>query len=161
MKKLIRVLWLTALGVAMLAAAAAGQVKLVKGQTLYVPSQTSFMSGSHSGSHSFDAKPTVFFHNADQNNAINIVRIDFYNSDGKLVEKYLQQPLKINPNSATRIYVKERLPGEEGAGAHFIIQWQADQKVVEPLVETWFVGASGTRGYAYTSPAKVIQEVAD
>jgi len=161
MKKLTKVLWLTTLGVLMLGGLAAGEVKLIKGQTLYVPSYTSFMSGSHAGSHAFEAKPTIFIHNTDQNNPINIVRIDFYNTDGKLVEKYLQQPRKLNANSATRINVKELLKGEEGSGAHFIIQWQAENKVVEPLVQTWFVGAVGTRGYAYTSPARIIQEDAN
>ena len=89
------------------------------------------------------------------------MRIDFYDTNGKLVEKYLQQPKKVNANAATRINVKELLKGEEGSGAHFIIQWQADHKVVEPLVQTWFVGAVGTRGYSYTSPARIIQEDAD
>jgi len=119
------------------------------------------MSGSQADSHSFEAKPTIFIHNTDQNNTINIVRIDFYNTDGKLVEKYLQQPRKLNANSATRINVKELLKGEEGSGAHFIIQWQAENKVVEPLVQTWFVGAVGTRVYSYTSPARIIQEDAN
>jgi len=158
MKRLVKMLLLTALGFSLLAGSAAGGVKLIKGQTLYVPCYTSFMSGSHAGSHAFEAKPTIFIHNTDQNNPINIVRMDFYNTNGKLVEKYLQQPQKLNANSATRINVKELLTGEEGSGAHFIIQWQAPNKVVEPLVQTWFVGAVGTRGYSYTSPARVIQE---
>jgi hypothetical protein len=161
MKRLFKVLWLTTMGVLLLAGLAAGEVKLIKGQTLYVPSYTSLMSGSQVGSHAFEAKPTIFLHNTDPNNPINIVRIDFYNTDGKLMEKYLQQPRKLNPNSATRINVKELLKGEEGSGAHFIIQWQAENKVVEPLVQTWFVGAVGTRGYSFSSPARIIQEDAN
>ena len=160
MNKLIKVLLLATLGCATLTGLAAGEVKLVKGQTIYVPSYTSFMGGK-AASYAFEAKPTIFFHNTDQNNPINIVRIDFYNTNGKLVEKYLQQPLKLNPNSATRINVKELIKGEEGSDAHFIIQWQADNRVVEPLVQTWFVGAVGTRGYSYTSQARIIQENAD
>ncbi len=154
MKKLIKVLFGATIGLSMLSGLAASEVKLIKGQTLYVPSQTSVMSGSHS----FDAKPTIFIHNADQNNSINIVRCDFYNTDGKLVEKYLQQPLKLNANAATRINIKERITGEEGSGAHFIIQWQADNKVVEPLVEVWFIGAVGSRGHSFVSHPRIIHE---
>jgi hypothetical protein len=161
MNRLIEILLLTTMAFSLLAGLAAGEVKLIKGQTIYVPCYTSFMSGSHADSHAFEAKPTVFIHNTDQKNPINIVRIDFYNTDGKLVEKYLQQPKKLNANASTRINVKELLKGEEGSGAHFIIQWQAENRVVEPLVQTWFVGAVGTRGYSYTSPARVIQEEAD
>ena len=155
MKRLLKVLLLATMAGSLLAGSSAGEVRLIKGQTLYVPSYTSFIGG---GGHAFEAKPTIFIHNTDQNNPINIVRIDFYNTDGKLVEKYLQQPKKLNANTATRINVKELLKGEEGSGAHFIIQWQAENKVVEPLVQTWFVGAVGTRGYSYTSPARIIQE---
>lgn len=157
MKGLIKVLLWAAVAGSLLVGSAAGEVRLIRGQTLYVPCYTSFMSGSHA----FEAKPTVFIHNTDQNNPINIVRMDFFNTHGKLVEKYLQQPRKLNANSATRINMKEFLKGEEGSGAHFIIQWQAENKVVEPLVQTWFVGAVGTRGYSYTSPARIIQEDAD
>jgi hypothetical protein len=157
MKRLIKVLWLTTMGVSMLADLAAGEVKLVKGQTLYVPCRTSFLGADHS----FDVKSTIFIHNTDQNNQITIVRIDFYNTDGKLVEKYLQQPLKLDANAATRIIVKERLAGEAGSGAHFIIQWQAENKVVEPLVEIWLFSAVGTRGHSFTAQAKVIQEDAN
>ena len=159
MKRLLKVLWWTIMAGSLLAGSAAGEVRLIKGQTLYVPSYTSFIAAA--GGHVFEAKPTIFIHNTDQNNPINIVRIDFYDTNGKLVEKYLQQPKKVNANAATRINVKELLKGEEGSGAHFIIQWQADHKVVEPLVQTWFVGAVGTRGYSYTSPARIIQEDAD
>ena len=129
MPRLIKVLLLATLGCITLNGLAAGEVKLVKGQTIYVPSYTSFMGG-RAPAYAFEAKPTIFFHNTDQNHPISIVRLDFYNTDGKLVEKYLQQPLKLNPNSATRVNVKELLKGEEGSGAHFIIQWQADHKVV-------------------------------
>ncbi len=157
MQRRIKVIWLTALGSLMLAGLAAGEVRLLKGQTLYAPSQTSHIAGTHS----FDVKPIIFIHNTDQNQPINIVRIDFYDTNGVLVEKYLQKPMKLNANSSTRINVKERLAGEEGAGAHFIIQWQAENKVVEPLFQVWFIGATGNRGYSFTSPVRIIQEDAN
>ena len=157
MKRLIQVLLFTTMAFSMLSGLAAGEVKLTKGQTLYVPGYTSILSGIHT----FEVKPTIFIHNTDQNNNINIVRIDFYNTNGKLVERYLQKPQKLNANAATRINIRELLKGEEGSGAHFIIQWQAENKVVEPLVQAWFVGAVGTRGYSYTSPARIIQEDAN
>ena len=158
MNKLLKVLWLTTLGVSLLAGLAAGEVKLIKGQTLYVPCYTSFIGG---GGHAFPVRATIFIHNTDPNNPIKIVRQDFYNTQGKLVEKYLQQPMVLNALAATRINVKEPLQGEEGSGAHFIIQWQAENKVVEPLVQAWFVGGVGNRGYSYTSPARIIQEDAN
>jgi len=157
MKRLSRVLLLTIMALSMLTGLAAGEVKLIKGQTFYVPCHTSFISGGNS----FDLNATVFLHNTDPHNPINIVRIDFYNTSGKLVAKYLQQPLKLNALAATHIKVKDPLKGEEGSGAHLIIQWQAENKVVEPLVESWFLGAAGTRGYSFVSKARIIQEDAN
>jgi hypothetical protein len=154
MKRLIRALLLTTLGFSLLAGPAAGEVKRVKGQTLYLPSYSSFIKNGHS----YDIQPTIFIHNVDQHNPINIVRLDLFDSNGKLVEKDVQQPVKLNANAAIRFNMNDNLQGEEGAEAHVIIQWQAPHKVIEPLVEAWFLGAAGTRGYTFTSQAKVIHE---
>jgi len=154
MKRLIQVIWLAIVGILLLVGPAAGGVKRVKGQTLYLPCYSSFISSGHS----YDIHPTIFIHNTDQHHPINIVRLDFFNSSGKLVEKYLQHPLKLNANAATRFDINDYLEGEEGAEAHVVIQWQAPNKVDEPLVEAWFLGSAGTRGYTFSTRANVIQE---
>ena len=51
MKTVSRVFWLVGmmtLGFSLLAGGASGEVKLVKGQTIYIPSPTSFVAGTHS-----------------------------------------------------------------------------------------------------------------
>ena len=157
MKTVSKVVWLigmVTLGFSLAAGGAAAEVKLVKGQTLYIPSPTSFMAGTHS----LNVRATVFIHNADPNNAINITGIDFYNSGGKLVEKYLTQPLQLNALSATRVNVKQPLEGEDGMASHFVIQWQSEHKVVEPSIEGWFTGVSGTRGFSFTTYPRIMRE---
>jgi hypothetical protein len=65
MKNLSRVFWLIGmmtLGFSLVAGVAAGEVKLVKGQTLYIPSPTSFIAKGYS----FPIRATVFIHNTDQ-----------------------------------------------------------------------------------------------
>jgi len=160
MKIFSRLLWLIGmmtLGFSLVAGGAAAEVKLVKGQTLYIPSPTSFMAGTYS----FNVRATVFIHNADPNNAINITGIDFYNSGGKLVEKYVTQPVKLNALAATRVNVKQPLEGEDGMAAHFVIQWQSEHKVVEPLLNGWLTAVSGTRGFSFTTYPRIIREDAD
>jgi hypothetical protein len=160
MKNLSKVFLLTIImimGSLLFAGLAAGEVKLLKGQTCYVPCPTSFIAGTYS----FDLRATVFIHNTDKNNAINIIGIDFYDSSGKLVAKYLQQPLRLNPFAATRINVKAPLAGEDGMAAHFIVQWQSENKVAEPLMQGLFFGSSGTRGYSFTLQPRIIQEDAN
>lgn len=145
------------MGLALFAGMAAGQVKLVKGQTLYLPIATSYISDDYS----FNVNATIVIHNTDPDHAINIVKLDFYNTSGQLVEKYLQQPLKLNPSAGTRIHVKHSVSGEEGMAAHFVIQWQAKTKVVEPLVGGLLLGARGTRGYSFGTTPRIVQETAD
>jgi hypothetical protein len=160
MKTLSRVVWLVAMmtvGFSLAAGGAAAEVKLVKGQTVYIPSPTSFVAGTHS----FFVRATVYIHNTDPTQAIIITGIDFYNSGGKLVEKYLTQPLQLNALAATRVNVKQPLEGEDGMAAHFVIKWQAEHKVVEPLISGWFTGVSGTRGFSFTTSPRIIQEEAN
>ena len=157
MKKLVKVLLLMVVAFSLLAGPASAKVRLIKGQTLYVPCYTTFYSGGHP----FDVTTVIYIHNADPHNAIDIVKIDLYNTEGKLVEKYLQKPLKLNSFATHRINVKAPLQGEEGAGANFIVQWQANKKVIIPLINALFLGARGTQGYSFTSPARVIKEESD
>jgi hypothetical protein len=110
---------------------------------------------------SFSVYPTIVIHNTDPDHAINIVKMDFYNSSGELVKKYLQQPLKLNPSAGTRIHLKNALSGQEGTAAHFIIQWQAETRVVEPLVTGLMLGSRGTRGYSLATTPRIVRETAD
>ncbi|MFA4904425.1 MAG: DUF3124 domain-containing protein [Desulfobaccales bacterium] len=145
------------MGLSLVTGMAAGQVKLVKGQTLYLPIATSYVSDDYS----FNVNATIFIHNTDPDHSINIIKMDFYNTSGKLVEKYLQQPLKLAPAAATRIHVKNPLSGEEGTAAHFVIQWQAEAKAVEPIIGGLLFSSSGTRGYSFSTHPRIVQEAAD
>jgi hypothetical protein len=155
--KVLLLIMVMIMGLSLVTDSAIGEVKLVKSQTVYMPCSTSYMAGDHS----FNVKATIFIHNTDPNQSINIVKMDFYNTSGKLVEQYLQQPLKLNPSAATYIHVKNPLTGKEGMAAHFVIQWQAETKVVEPLMRTLMLGSAGTRGYSFTTQPRVIQETTD
>jgi len=145
------------MGLSLLTGLAAGAVKLLKGQTLYLPISTSYMAGDYS----FDVRATIFIHNTDPNHSINIIKMDFYDTSGKLVEKYLQQSLKLNPSAGARINVKDPVSGEEGAVSHFIVQWQAETKVNAPIIRGLMLGAAGTRGYTFETQSRIVQEIAD
>jgi hypothetical protein len=145
------------LGLSVLTGLAVGEVKLVRGQTLYLPISTSYMAGDYA----FDVRATIFIHNTDSDHAINIVKMDFYDTSGKLVEKYFPQPLKLNPAAGTYVRIRNPLTGEEGAVSHFIIQWQAETKVNEPIIRGLMLGSAGTRGYTFETRPRLVQETAD
>jgi hypothetical protein len=138
-------------------ALAIGAVKMLKGQTLYVPSYSNVV-----GDYQYiNIRANLLIHNADPANPITIVRIDNYDTDGKLVENYLSKPVQLNPLAAVRYAIRNPKKGDEGAGANFIVQWKAEKKVIEPLIECIMVGSYGTQGHTFTSQGRVIQEESD
>lgn len=133
---------------------AAAKVKLVKGQTIYVPSYSNIISESYR----VVLRGNLIIHNTDPNQSITIVRIDHYDTNGKLVEKYLTQPLELGPLAATRLTIKKLEQGDEGAGANFMVQWRAQDMVTEPIIESIMVGSLGTQGHSFSSQGRVIHE---
>jgi hypothetical protein len=132
-------------------------VKHVKGQTVYIPSYSNMISGINR----ITLKANLIVHNIDPLHPITVLRIDHYDTNGGLVEHYLPQPLSLKPLAAARIVIKEPKPGDEGAGANFVVQWRADTKVIEPLMECFMVGSVGTQGYSFSSVGRIMQEESD
>ena len=44
-----------------------------------------------------------------------------------------------------------------GVGANFIVEWQATEKVVSPIVEAIMIGGAGTQGLSFVTRGKVIE----
>lgn len=156
-KKLLLMSTLAMINFVSLGGLALGDVKLVKGQTIYIPSYSNIISESHR----IVLRANLIMHNTDPNQSITIVRIDHYDTKGMLVEKYLSQPLKLGPLAATRIVIKKPGRGDEGAGANFMVQWQAQNMVTEPLIECIMIGSHGTQGHSFSSYGRVIYEEKD
>jgi hypothetical protein len=154
LKKAIRLSVLIMTPVFLLTGWAMGEVKLVKGQTIHIVSYPNIVSESYR----INMRGNLIIHNTDQHHPITLVRIDHYNTDGKLVEKYLKSPLKLGPLAASRVIVKQPHHHEEKPGITFIVQWQADQPVTAPLVKCFIVGALSGQGYSFTSSGNVIHE---
>ena len=133
---------------------AAGAVKLLKGQTIYIPSYSNIIGDYQP----INLRANLIIHNTDQTHPITIVRIDNYDTNGKMVEKYLPKPVELKALAATRITIKNPKKGDEGAGANFIVQWKSENKVPEPLIECIMVGSLGTQGHTFVSQGRVIAE---
>jgi hypothetical protein len=131
--------------------------KLIKGQTVYIPSYANVISGPPLMM-VVPLRANLVIHNTDPQQAITVTRVDHYDTHGKLVEKYLAKPLKLDPLGAARIVIKEPKEGAEGLGANFMVQWQAAQKVHEPLIDCLMLGTLGNQGFSFTSQGRIIQE---
>jgi hypothetical protein len=155
--KRILMLFLSMMILVFLGTFAASAIKLLKGQTIYIPSYSNVIGDYQP----INLRANLIIHNTDQLHPITIVRIDNYDTHGKMVENYLAKPVELKPLAATRITIKNPKKGDEGAGANFIVQWKSENKVTEPIIECIMVGSLGTQGHTFTSQGRVIAEEDD
>jgi len=155
--RLFRNIFLATILVILIVNFAIGAVKLVKGQTLYLPSYSNIIVDHRT----ITLRVNLIIHNTDPVHKITIVRIDSHNTNGKLVEKILPESIDLDPLAAIRFTIKDPQKGDMGAGANFIVQWRADHKVTEPLIECIMAGSQGTQGHTFASQGRIIQEESD
>lgn len=146
---------LTLLSLSMPSAQAASEAVLSKGQLVYVPVYSHVYHGDQEKK--FLLTGTVSIRNTDPNHAITIMLADYYDSDGKVIKSYAPQPLTLNPMASTRFVVKES-DTKGGSGANFLVQWQAETEVNEPIMEGVMIGAAGQQGISFTSRGKAINK---
>jgi hypothetical protein len=141
---------------AALPAAAGDTVARCRGQSLYVPVYSHIYSGDRE--RPFYLAVTLSLRNTDPRHSIHLSRVDYYDTDGKLLRHYLEAPVTLGPLASMRYVIGE---GDKagGSGANFIVAWQADQPVVAPVVESVMIGTYTQKGISFTSRARVIETV--
>ena len=137
---------------------AAGQadsgVVLSDGQTVYVPIYSHIYSGLKGNPFSLAA--TLSIRNTDPGHPITLVSVKFYDSDGKLLKEYLDNPTQLKAMASTRYILTESDIGG-GSGANFLVKWTSKTKVNPPLVEGVMIGTRSGQGISFTSRGQVIK----
>lgn len=124
-----------------------------KGAT-YVPVYSSIRFGS--GKTSLDLAVTLSIHNASETSVLMLERIDYFDTAGSLVERYLPKPIALRPFATVEVFVpKEDLRG--GSGANFYVVWATTATAPEPILETVMIGAIGTNSYSFVSQGRTIR----
>jgi hypothetical protein len=131
-------------------------IRLVSGQTVYVPIYTHIYSGLKG--RPFDLAATLSIRNTDPKNSITIVFVEFYNTEGKLIENYLDTPLQLGVLASTRYVIKEGEKKSGGSGANFMVTWKSDTAVTPPIIEAIMIGAKSGQGISFVSRGQVVKE---
>lgn len=126
----------------------------VAGQTIYVPvySHIYYMNARRI----YNLATTLSVRNTDPQRSIIIKTVNYYDTEGQLVQSYLDGSIQLPPLASTDFFV-EQSNSRGGSGANFLVEWVAEETVIEPLVEAVSVGTSGTQGIAFSSPGRVIE----
>jgi len=136
-------------------AGGASEAVISTGQTVYVPVYSHIYSGDRE--HPFYLAATLSIRNTDLKHTIKIFTVDYYDSKGKLLKSYLENPIDLNPLSATRYVIKES-DKSGGSGANFIVKWKSAAKVNAPIIESIMIGTKTQQGISFISRGRVIQE---
>jgi hypothetical protein len=131
------------------------KVEQSQGQTVYVPVYSHIYSGDRE--QPFDLTVTLSIRNTDADTAMEVTRIRYHDSHGKLVREYLTEPVMVGPLATTRFVVKES-DRWGGSGASFVVTWKAASRIATPIVETIMIGTGGGQGLSFSSRGKVMSE---
>ncbi len=129
------------------------KIGLSDGQTIYVPAYSHIYSGNRE--QPFLLTVTLSIRNIDPKHQIKITIVDYYETQGKLLKKYVEKPVIIDPLESLRYVIPER-DKAGGSGANFIVEWKSDKFVNPPIVESIMIGTKSNQGVSFTSRGRTI-----
>jgi hypothetical protein len=129
-------------------------VKLKMGQTVYVPIYSHIYTEDQT--RRMDLTATLSIRNTDLVNPMIVTLVSYYDSNGRLVRKYLEKPVELGPLASTD-FVVNRTDTSGGSGANFIVEWAAEQRISEPVIEAVMIYTLGNQGISFISNGRVIK----
>ena len=119
-------------------------------QDVYVPAYSNLYYES-------DFRKTYFtvilsLRNITFNDSIYFDRIEYYDSNGKLLKKFIKEVLVLRPMESIE-YIIDSPDKEGGAGANFIISYSARSNLKNPpYIEAIMLGNISNYGFSFSSP---------
>ena len=126
----------------------------LRAQVLYMPVYSSipYKSGSY-----YDLSAFLAIHNTDLQLPLSIRRVDFFDSEGRMLESFVSGTKILGPMATAIFPVSKK--GQKGAGANFLVEWTADSPVNEPLVESVMKDLGSNLGISFLSQGRIIREL--
>ena len=88
--------------------------------------------------------------------ALEVTSVQYVDSPGHVLKEYVDQPVRLNALGSTEFFVPQSETAG-GAGANFLVTWQAAHPVMAPVVEAVMIGTSPSLGLSFVRPAKVLK----
>jgi hypothetical protein len=126
---------------------------LSTGQTVYVPAYSHIYIGGKK--RPFALAITLSIRNIDRDADIVLNEVNYYGSQGKLLESFVDGASSVKPQESVRLVVAEDDDGG-GSGANFIVKWSSATEVNPPIIESIMIGAQSSQGISFTSRGRAI-----
>jgi hypothetical protein len=98
----------------------------------------------------FNLTATLSLRNTSFFDTIYISDVDYYNSAGEMIRRYLEKPIVLGPMQSME-YVVEEKDTTGGTGANFIVNWGSRNGGVKPLFEGVMISTNGQQGISFST----------
>ncbi len=136
-----------------LLAAGADPTSKTTGQTVYVPAYSHIYHGNKDAPLLLSV--TLSIRNVDQDNPITVSVVDYHETQGELLKHFIDTPLVLGPLGSERFIIPQN-DRSGGSGANFIVVWQAETPVNQPIIETVMIGTQSQLGISFTSRGQAL-----
>jgi len=129
---------------------------IIKGEIVYVPVYSSVYFKDSTSLYNLTA--TLNIRNIDRTGELFLQEIDYYNSKGEMVKKFLTRNLDVKPLETFDLVISEN-DTTGGTGASFIIKWVAKSSIQSPIIEAVMISTRQGVGLSFITNGKVIQTI--
>ncbi|MEZ5392359.1 MAG: DUF3124 domain-containing protein [Bryobacterales bacterium] len=123
---------------------------------VYVPIYSNVYWGRSGGVMEISA--TLSVRNVDARRPLVLTHVDYYDSRGKLIRKYLDAPVLLDPMGTVEWMIDVH-DTEGGSGANFIVGWGAQGPIARPVMEA--IMLAGSRGISFVSQGRPVEVVGE
>jgi hypothetical protein len=123
------------------------------GEMVYIPAYSHIVQGERAIRQPLSS--TLVIHNVAPSASIEITSVRYYDHTGTKLKEYINDPRSLGPFASIN-FVVDIKEDHGGVGANFIVEWQAEEQVVSPIIEAIMSGGTGTQGLSFVTRGKVI-----
>ncbi len=100
---------------------------------------------------------TLSIRNTDSNENMLVKNILYYNTEGDLIETFIDKPHYLKPMASIDFIVDLR-DMRGGSGANFIIKWEGSQTLLSPVIQAVMVNNTGNRAFSFITEGYTIKK---
>jgi hypothetical protein len=124
-------------------------------EKVYVPVYSEIYH--YSGHSRYSLTATLSLRNTSMRDTMLVQHVDYYDSQGALLRKYLEKSILLHPLESVE-FVVEYTEREGGPGANFIIDWAANKSSLKPVFQAVMVATQDQQGLSFLTHGVVVEQ---
>jgi hypothetical protein len=133
----------------------AATAPLVVEALVYVPIYSSLYVSERA--RPVDMLATLSLRNVSETVPVTVSRVDYFDSDGKLIHSYIEGPHELGAMQ-TAEFVIPRTDRRGGSGANFLVAWGLREPGPDLLVEAVMQGHDGNVGISFVTEGRIVSQ---